>query len=103
MKLMWRQCGDVLFTDAQQALPSACQNGTNVVATPLPAGDDIDANMSNPMGGMQSGEEDGASATAASAGASSTSSGSGAVRTVVPVVAGWGVLGAGVVGAVALL
>lgn len=88
----------MVFTDSQQALPSSCSNNTGVTASALPADDNINANMSDATGGAQSGS---ASASATGSEASSTSSGSGAVQTAM--VAGWGMIGAGVMGAVALL
>ena len=85
------------FTDQQQPLPSACKNNTGVTASPLPADDTINANQSDANGQPQGS----GSASASGSQASSTSSGSGAMQTAM--FAGWGVIGAGVMGAVALL
>lgn len=85
------------FTNDQQPLPSACKNNTGVTASPLPANDNINANDSDANGQPQGS----GSASASGSQASSTSSGSGAMQTAM--VAGWGVIGAGVMGAVALL
>ncbi|ETN40010.1 uncharacterized protein HMPREF1541_04285 [Cyphellophora europaea CBS 101466] len=101
-----QQCADITFTSAPQPLPSSCKNNTGVTASALPANDNINANDSNAEGQPQASGSGSAGASGSGSAASATSSGNGAaVQTaaVAAAVAGWGVIGAGVVGAVALL
>ncbi|EXJ80210.1 hypothetical protein A1O1_08352 [Capronia coronata CBS 617.96] len=105
-------CADLTFTSSPtvQSLPSACSNGTGVTAFPLSA--KINANESNADGSPQSGSNSGSSSSASSSSASATpsatASASGASSSptgnnAAMFTAGWSVLGAAVLGAVALM
>ncbi|EHY57377.1 hypothetical protein ABEF92_006991 [Exophiala dermatitidis] len=103
-------CADLTFTSSPtiQSLPSACSNGTGVTAYPLSS--KINANESNADGSPQSGSGSSSSSgsSASSTGSSATGTASGATtsqtgNSAAMFTAGWGVLGAAVLGAVALI
>ena len=80
-----------------EPLPSACTNGTGVTASMLPPNEaSLNANDSTETGGPQNGGSISTSASATSA--TSQPTGGAAVMTVA-----WGVLGAAVFGAAALI
>lgn len=82
------QCADVTFSSTAPVLvQSSCTNGTGITASNLPASQStINANSTQPA------------STSASASASATAQGAATALT-----AGWGVLGAAALGAIALL
>lgn len=103
------QCADIQFTTtALSSEPSSCKNNTGVTATPFPApAANRNANESTPQGQPQDGG--GSSGSSGSSGGSGNSdSGDGASVSQSNTGAGlqaavWGVLGAAVVGGVAIL
>jgi hypothetical protein len=104
--LTYLQCADLTFTSAPmiQSLPSSCTNGTGVTASALPS--NVNANETNADGSPQSGSgSSGSSSASASGSPSATASSASTSETgnnAAVFTAGWGVLGAAVLGAVAL-
>ncbi|KIW47437.1 uncharacterized protein PV06_00134 [Exophiala oligosperma] len=99
-------CADLTFTSAPtvQSLPSACTNGTGVTASPLSS--IVNANVTNGDGSPQGGSGSGSSSASGSATPSATASASSSAKTgnsAAVLTAGWGVLGAAALGAVALM
>lgn len=97
------QCADVTFvaSGADSPAPGTCKNNTGVKSEPLATS--LNANASNADGSPQnagSASSSGSATSATSAKATSTSSKGAAMAMAT---AGWGVLGAAVVGAVAAL
>ena len=99
------QCADITFTSTAPEQPSACTNGTGISATPLAQNAYTFANETESHEGGHGDEEPsatesgGASASASGEAAATESAADGAnVMTV-----GWGILGAAVLGAVALM
>ncbi|KAJ9500303.1 hypothetical protein LTR99_001507 [Exophiala xenobiotica] len=99
-------CADLTFTSAPmiQSLPTSCTNGTGVTASALPS--NVNANETNADGSPQSGSgSSGSSSASASGSPSATASGASSSETgnnAAVFTAGWGVIGAAVLGAVAL-
>ncbi|KAK5046591.1 hypothetical protein LTR84_007352 [Exophiala bonariae] len=97
-------CADVTFTSTTPEQPSSCTNGTGISATALVGSAAINANESSSHeghGDNATAATSSASGTAASATASSSPSPSGNYANMLSV--GWGLLGAAVLGGVAML
>ncbi|KAB8231938.1 hypothetical protein ETB97_004825 [Aspergillus alliaceus] len=91
-------CADIQFTNTDYSEPSSCSNNTGVKATSFP--EDAakrNANESTADGKAQSGSSTSSSSTTSSGSATSTA-GAVALET-----AAWGMLGAAVVGGIAML
>jgi hypothetical protein len=97
------QCADIQFTNTEYTAPSSCSNNTGVSVTPF-SGDAAkrDANESTADGKAQSGSgsSSSSSSTSSSTGGGSATSTGGAVALET---AAWGMLGAAVVGGIAIL
>ncbi|KIW17385.1 hypothetical protein PV08_04579 [Exophiala spinifera] len=99
-------CADLTFTSDPtiQSLPSACKNGTGVTAFPLSA--IVNANATNGDGSPQGGSGSGPASSSSTSTPSATASGSSSSQTsnsAVVLTAGWGALGAAVLGVAAML
>ena len=97
------KCADVTFTSTSPEQPSSCTNGTGISASPLVGDAYVFANDSASHGDHGDASSSGsASGTAASAtGSASPTASSDSYANMLSV--GWGLLGAAVLGAVALL
>ncbi|KAF7595006.1 hypothetical protein BBP40_007607 [Aspergillus hancockii] len=93
-------CADIQFTNTEYTAPSSCSNNTGVSAAPF-SGDAAkrNANESTADGKAQTGSSSSSSSASSSTGSSATSTG-GAVALET---AAWGMLGAAVVGGIAIL
>ncbi|GMF74212.1 hypothetical protein AFCA_005594 [Aspergillus flavus] len=92
------QCADIQFTDVDYSAPSSCSNNTGVKATSF-TGDAAkrNANESTADGEAQSGSSS-SSTSSSSTGSATSTAGAVALET-----AAWGMLGAAVVGGMAIL
>ena len=92
------KCADITFTSTSPLQPSSCTNGTGISASPLAANSYVFANDSAGHGGHAESSTTGTASSTGAAARATESSGSADV-----IAAGWGLVGAGVLGALALL
>ncbi|KAE8374867.1 hypothetical protein BDV26DRAFT_269114 [Aspergillus bertholletiae] len=92
-------CADIQFTDTDYSAPSSCSNNTGVKAISF-SGDAAkrNANESTADGQAQSGSSSSSSSTSSATGSATSTAGAVALET-----AAWGMLGAAVVGGIAIL
>ncbi|KNG86580.1 hypothetical protein ANOM_003838 [Aspergillus nomiae NRRL 13137] len=92
-------CADIQFTEVDYSAPSSCSNNTGVKATSF-TGDAAkrNANESTADGQAQSGSSSPSSSSSSSTGSATSTAGAVALET-----AAWGMLGAAVVGGMAIL
>ncbi|KEF58527.1 uncharacterized protein A1O9_06453 [Exophiala aquamarina CBS 119918] len=94
-------CADITFTSTSPEEPSSCTNGTGISASPLVGSAYVNANESSSHEGDHASSSAAPSGTAASATGSSTPTPTGNYASMLSV--GWGLLGAAVLGGVAML